>query len=365
MRRSYLVLGLATLSIFAVLVSIPQTAPQRQRLYHYAFTPSEDKASVGAFDEFKWGFQLDMPWYKLPQLTAAQIEAAPRYWQGAGHETYATFYATRNASDSDPYFLATQQVVYRVLWDPQSKTEKHPMTVFVAPFITEEHRDYFRAAGAIVRELAVREFTPLTNGSAGRLRDMFTKLEMWSQTDYSKILYLDSDAFPLTNVDEVFDMAPVQQCKQELLPPEDVPRVDEICPYVFTGYADFKGVNAGVMVFSPNKFMHERLIRESLNQSQFDNGYMEQALLNVAFQPDGPFPPSYIDHAYNGGVNTLMRGDPLYIVHHKLWVTKLDPPDAWYYNTFNTTWLEMLDFYRSSAFIKERQRDNATGAFHR
>lgn len=78
---------------------------------------------------------------------------------------------------------------------------KHTMTVFVALIISEEQRGYFRAAGAVAKETALRSFVPKQSGPAGPPNDMFSKLEMWRQTEFSKITYLDSDAFPLVNVD--------------------------------------------------------------------------------------------------------------------------------------------------------------------
>ena len=66
---------------------------------------------------------------------------------------FATFFATRSPSIFDPYFMSTVQNVYRILWDPRSRSNQYPMIVFVAPFVTQEQRDIFAAGGAIVREL--------------------------------------------------------------------------------------------------------------------------------------------------------------------------------------------------------------------
>ncbi|QIW96733.1 hypothetical protein AMS68_002251 [Peltaster fructicola] len=316
-------------------------------------------ANFDNFDTTRWSWQLDMPWYPLPRFQSVAIVSAPHNWRGPGHETFATFYASRDASMSDPYFLAAQQMIYRVLWDPKSKSKKYPITIFVAPFVPAEQRAYFAAAGALVRELPLRPFVPNQAGAAGRLRDMFSKLEMWRQTEFSKITYLDSDAFPLVNVDTLFDLAKEQTCREQYLPAEDKANVSSICKYTMAGYMDYNGVNAGVLVFNPNVPMYERLVRESQDQSKFDNGFMEQALLQLAYstEHDAPFPPTSLDHAYNGGVDTKDRGDPLYIVHHKLWATDLNPKDSWWYNVFNETWTEMLDFYKSSEFHSLRLKD--------
>lgn len=104
--------------------------------------------------------------------------------------------------------------------------------------------------------------------------------------------------------------------------------------------------------------MYERLVRESIDTSKFDNGLMEQAMLNVAYDPAGPFPPtSHLPHAYNGGVDTIDRGEPLYVVHAKIWATIMDPDDAWHKNVFNETWISMLEYYQSEEFKKARIDD--------
>lgn len=345
-KAHYIVAATAIASILLLLT-------QRTSIYQYLGPSADDN-----FDTTRWGFQLDMPWYALPEFDEAVLAAAPHHWRGAGHETYATFFASRDASMSDPYFLAAQQIIYRVLWDPKSRSRGHPMTVFVAPFVSQQHRDFFIAAGAIVRELSLHPFVPDKAGAAGRLKDMFAKLEMWRQMEFSKIAYMDSDAFTLTNVDNIFDFAEERTCIQDLLPPADLPRASEICQYSCAGYNDLGGINAGVLIFSPNVAMYNRLIRESLNQTNFDNGFMEQALLQLAYNADGPFPPSLLPHAYNGGVDTKEQGKPLYIVHHKLWATGLDPDGVWWKDVFNQTWIEMLQFYKSSEFRNLRLADD-------
>jgi alpha-N-acetylglucosamine transferase len=35
---------------------------------------------------------------------------------------------------------------------------------------------------------------------------------MWTETDFERILFLDADALPLANIDDMFDQAPEQRC---------------------------------------------------------------------------------------------------------------------------------------------------------
>lgn len=314
-------------------------------------------ANTSEFNFDKWFYQYDLP-YDLPAFDTAKLkDLAPHNYQGPGHETFATYFASRSPSLQDPYFLATQQVVYRLLWDPRSASKKHPVVVFVAPFVTQAHRDMFAAAGAMVKELEQIEWHPETPGVAGRLIDMFSKLEMWRHTEFSRIAYTDSDAFALENIDRIFDLAPDLRCKVERLHPEDAAHADALCDYVFAGHAERPDmVNAGVIVIKPNLAMHDMLRREMTNTSNFDNGLAEQAFLNYVFRPDGAFPPTHLEAAWNGFPDVKQNGDPLFVVHAKLWVPFVGP-EHWAYDAFNTTWEAMRSLYDSEEFVQAREQD--------
>jgi len=313
------------------------------------------------YDFDKWFYQFDIEEIEHPKYDVEKLKHfAPHNYKGPGHPAFATFFATRSPSIFDPYFMSTVQNVYRLLWDPRSRSNQYPMIVFVAPFVTQEQRDIFAAGGAIVRELDLVPFHPEHHedgGVAGRLMDMFSKLEMWKQTDFSLINYMDSDAFALENIDRIFDLAPEQRCKAELLAPEDQANENKMCDYVFAGHVERPGmVNAGVIVLKPNLVMHDMLIRESHNATNFDQGMMEQSFLNYIFRPNGPFPPTGIDGAWNGFPDRPEKGEDLYIVHAKLWVPMVGP-DHWHYSAWRDTWADMKELYETEDFVRLRQED--------
>src|SRR5690242_13170358 len=73
-------------------------------------------------------FQEDLP-LKLPVDTLNSLSKhSPRNYipNDAAAYTYATFFASRNPSIEDPYYLAIHSLIYRILWSPRSKTSKHP-----------------------------------------------------------------------------------------------------------------------------------------------------------------------------------------------------------------------------------------------
>lgn len=311
----------------------------------------ESHYTVETAEEGYW-FLADLP-NPPPQFDIAKLRTfSPHNYRGPGHDTFATYFASRNSSLQDPYFIAAQEIVFRLLWDPKSRSKEHPVTVFVAPFISDEQRGYFAAAGAVVRELDLIPFQP--SGTApGRLMDVFSKLEMWNQTEFKRIVYLDSDALPLKNIDSLLK-GPEQTCKRKLLPEIDR-ETPEICNYVFRGWRENEhSINAGVLVLKPSEAMYSRLIRECHNATNFENSMMEQALLNYAFRPSGPFPPATFGEEYNASPS--YKESKVNIVHTKLWAMVFNEPH-WAANLFNDTWTDLLGYYESEDFPRMRIRD--------
>lgn len=306
-------------------------------------TSAEHNASDVAdnFGSDRWFFQDDLHDYENAKFDLGMKSYRPHNYRGEGHETYATFLSTRNSSLKDPYFLATQQITYRLLWDPRSKSS-HPVVVFVAPYISQIQRDYLMAAGAMVRELELIEWQPSHKSKAQpRWREMFSKLNFWKQTDFSRILYLDTDAFPLTHLDELFDIAKEQTCEEEA------------CPYVFTAVEhEWGGLNAGMMVFKPDLAMHTLLMRE-MHERDYDQNMVEQAFLDHEFDVNGPRPAQYIERKWNALFTTDEDEGKINVIHEKLWAMH----DHFAWNYFRETWDAMIELYESEEFVWMREAD--------
>jgi alpha-N-acetylglucosamine transferase len=310
------------------------------------------------FFSFKAFFQQDLS-LPNPEFDIERLKTyKPINYDGSGRPTFAAYMSTRNSTIHDPYFCGAQQLAYRLLWDPRSKSEKYPFTVFVAPFIPQDQRDLLAAAGANVVELPTVNWhsTALTDA---RWRDLFSKLNVWNQTDFSRVALLDTDAFPLENIDAIFDeeQSPELECNRELLNDDDRndPLLDEMCKYVYAGVHDpglgYKQVNGGVYVLKPSQAMHGHLLRE-MAKDQFDDHLAEQAFLNVAFRWDGPFPAVDMGRTWNGFIPQENEEGKLKIIHDKLWVLErmTDRNLSWAVHYFNDTWDDMLKLYESDEF---------------
>jgi inositol 3-alpha-galactosyltransferase len=308
---------------------------------------------------FQDDLNLDLPVSKLRQLST--YTPLNYFADEPKPNAFATFMATRNQSLKDPYFLAIHSLIHRVLWSPRTRTQKnYPFIVFVADFVTAEQRTLLRGAGAIVRELAPLEWHCDAPGVQKRWNDLFAKLNMWSETDFEGILFLDADAFPLSNVDEMFDIAPVQDCNEEKLALDDFfPDQTPVCEeYVFAGVPQdplsmvAPNINVGSMLFKPSIRMHRRLVQNYQKTDHYDCAMAEQAFLNWQFGPQSAYPPTRLDRQWGGFFPTDEDEGKLKIVHEKLWAAE----DGWLKKEWERGWEEMSTWYSSEEFVESRKK---------
>jgi inositol 3-alpha-galactosyltransferase len=289
---------------------------------------------------------------------------------------FATFYCSRNPDMRGPYFESTQSLIWRLLWT--SYRSKYPIIVYVCPFIPERNRRIFRGQGAIVKEIELLDdIIPDEAISTRRWIDVLSKLNIWREVEWKRIAFLDSDAFPITNIDDIFDLVPEQQCKKEKLSPEDKAVVEngeggeDMCNYVYSGVWQFTpdNINAGMLVFKPNLDMHAKLIRAAKSTEDYNVQDMEQGVLKSknAFAADGPFPVNVLPAIWNADPDyykshrdegTEAPEGPLKILHVKMWnrmwgsvgnMTDLNV-------MWDLDWMEMCRFYDSDVgYIEARK----------
>jgi inositol 3-alpha-galactosyltransferase len=323
----------------------------------------QDSVDDTATSKPEYSFQNDLN-LNLPVSTLQQFSSSlPLNYNVDAPKPYAfaTFMATRNPSLKDPYFLAIHSLIHRLLWSPRTRTQKdHPFIVFVADFVTVEQRALLTGAGAIVHELAPLEWHCDAPGVHKRWNDLFAKLNMWAETDFERILFLDADAFPLANIDDMFEQAPDQQCVEKKVAIDDfLPDRSPVCEsYVFAGVpqapfsVDSPNINVGSMVFKPSVRMHQRLLQNYQKTDHYDCAMAEQAFLNWQFNPKGAYPPTRLERQWGGFFPNEEEEGKLKIVHEKLWAVE----QGWLRNEWERGWEEMSTWYASRQFVEARER---------
>jgi inositol phosphorylceramide glucuronosyltransferase 1 len=105
-------------------------------------------------------------------------------------------------------------------------------------------------------------------------KDQLTKLRIWNLTDYSVVLYLDSDCLVIKNVNELFHY------------PSGLLAVGDIWnEFLWNGYHGFEyNFNAGVLVLKPSEEIFNDMIIRIAHVDEYDITYMEQSFLNKLFR---------------------------------------------------------------------------------
>ncbi|KAF2635735.1 nucleotide-diphospho-sugar transferase [Massarina eburnea CBS 473.64] len=122
------------------------------------------------------------------------------------------------------------------------------------------------------------------------LLDAFTKIALWKQTQFRKIVYLDADVVTLRNLDELFDI------EASFAAAPDV------------GWPD--AFNTGVMVLSPNEDTYAELYTMAAAGESFDGA--DQGLLNQYYEERDW---KRLKFTYNCTPNAQYQWEPAYRYH--------------------------------------------------
>jgi len=144
----------------------------------------------------------------------------------------------------------------------------HQLTVIVTPddMSSDSMTRLADAFDAVIPVAAISGISQKNLTMIGRpdLHATLTKLQLWSLTHYSRVLYLDADTLVLQNLDHLFDSLPTSI---------DFAAAPEL------GYPDC--FNAGLMFLTPDRATHEELLAFAASHESYDGG--DQGLLNVFF----------------------------------------------------------------------------------
>lgn len=231
----------------------------------------------------------------------------------------------------DGFLLGAQNLGYSLL---TSKT-KHDMVALVTEQVSEGQLSQLSKAGWINKRVkAIKNHNPT---HASRLDYIFSKLQVFSLTEYKRVIYLDADTMVTTNIDELCSCS------------------GKFCAVVRNTF-----FNAGVMVLEPNEEMFHDMLKKSLEVHSYTGG--DQGFLNNYFwnsercpfyDPRVDFPPSSatchrIPGFYNGDVGMYVaRGDKWQfdpdeeietpsIIHYTLSIYK--PWNWWSYPVVAESW---------------------------
>jgi alpha-N-acetylglucosamine transferase len=227
----------------------------------------------------------------------------------APKRAFATFYSTRIQEEDydDPYFTATRTLLYQLLHQPNTRTKQGiPLLVIVPHHVSEARRQIFRNEGAIVVPVdSIKPSSWTAHPMEDRWIDQFTKLQMFSMTEYDRILYMDSDTLLTRPLDGIWEEDSVALPQKTKLVSMESNSVKLPVEYVIAGAADneraksnrptpvtpHSRLNAGFLVFKPDQDLYAYYLSIlQQRKSSFDDRFMEMGLLNQAHKRRGPMP---------------------------------------------------------------------------
>ncbi|KAF2396365.1 nucleotide-diphospho-sugar transferase [Trichodelitschia bisporula] len=243
-----------------------------------------------------------------PSWPAADINALDPLPDGQSRRAYATFYSTHMVSDDlpDPYFTATRVLAWQLLHRPETRM-KHtlPFLVLVPPHVSAGRRAILEKDGAIV--VPVANLTPSNNWATPgqeRWADQFTKLRLFEQTRWDRILYIDNDMLLTKPLDDIWDEPAamhVMKTKERPVGVAEAP-LEPPANYLLSGVTDNGGwehpvppsgegmLNGGFLMLRPDKELFNYYVDKLNTPGSFDSGMMEQSLLNSVHDRAGRMP---------------------------------------------------------------------------
>jgi alpha-N-acetylglucosamine transferase len=248
--------------------------------------------------------------------------------------------------DADDYFLATRLLNYQIRHSKSTKYHDSyvPLLVLVTPEVAENKRRMLTKEGATIIPVEPIAADWVTSGiESGNWKSVLSKLQLWTLTDYDRILLLDSDTLLITSLDGIFDDVAAQTYSTNFSPS----KIDDktvsanatgvLAPlpptYVFGGIMEGVSgdrerpinpdyLNAGFFLMSPSLRMYEYYMSLLRTPGLFEPSMPEQNLLNYAHRRDGPMPWKQLDDHWN--TNCASESDVRNgwrTVHGRWWVT--------------------------------------------
>lgn len=196
--------------------------------------------------------------------------------------------------------------------------------------LSEHSLKLLNSLGCIVKRIRVIE-NPWQNVSRNLIRGVlqwqFTKLRIWEQTEFSKLVYLDSDMLVLRNIDELFGY----------------PELSAVDDYGFQA-APHREFNGGLLVVEPSSAQLHKMRKAWPKTVQATS--MEQWFLNHYFKEFTRLP-----YIYNTPANVFLRNPKMWsravrVIHYtfgKPWEPKSSHLYLHGLQPVYDLWLSMLE----------------------
>jgi alpha-N-acetylglucosamine transferase len=169
------------------------------------------------------------------------------------------------------------------LWKSLMDTQpKHPFHLLITPNLSKETMDLLETS-----KIKLIKITPIKNPILDDPNDRryynYSKLNMWSLTQFEKIVYLDADMIVLHNIDELFEKKNMSSTNSGGWLPDK---------------KDWKEMNSGLIVLEPSTTLFEHM-KSQVGQIEKEQGKGDQAFLHQYYHDWAEKKDLHLPHIYN------------------------------------------------------------------
>ena len=245
---------------------------------------------------------------------------------------------------------------------PSTRTTNSIPFIVVCASVSPHKRARLEKDGAIVVE--VEEISdPEWIKTRQQWRGVMTKLRVFEQDQYEKLLFLDADMLIVRPLDDIFED---HGTRMETLPANVTSLADEgrLPPsYMLAGQAQQRDRQhpypppanedwfcSGFFVFSPSQEMFNYYLSLVTLENRFDPFYPDQNLLNYAHRWDGPMPWTKFNYTWTTTFPTIKEYEMgAASLHEKYWLEEYRK-EEFGQDVLGRMWLEakgnMTEFYQ-------------------
>lgn len=239
-----------------------------------------------------------------------------------------------NVDNEDAYFVATRVLGYQLMHQPETRSNTSiPFVVVVSDKVSHSKRARLEKDGAKV--VVVDNISdPQWLTTIQQYQGVLTKLRIFQQTEYEKMLYMDADMFITRRMDSIFEdegtriqqptiakdtvpeTAPLPSSFLLAGQPQQVSRVHSYPPDLTASW-----MCSGFMVFQPSQAIFSYYTSIALRPNSFDPHFPDQNLLNYAHRRDGPMPWTNVYYKWTTTFPTIKEyAMGAATLHEKYWV---------------------------------------------
>lgn len=265
--------------------------------------------------------------------------------------------------DEDDYFVATRVLGYQLMHQPETRSNTSiPFIVVASSEVSQSKRARLEKDGAkvvVVDSISDPEWLDTKRQYQG----VMTKLRVFQQTEYEKMLYMDADMFIARRLDAIFE----DESTRIQRPKKDVDNKNEAAPlpssFMLAGQAQqtdrvhkyppdpsLEWMCSGFMVFKPSQAIFEYYTSIMERENSFDPNFPDQNLLNYAHRWDGPMPWTNVYYKWTSTYPSIKEyAMGAAALHEKYWMD-VNRVEAEGQNIIGDMWLkvrsDMEAFYR-------------------